>query len=239
MLSIPTTSKLLKDIATLFSHRLPLLHVFLRVSCLKENWPPHVPKLLVPSLCSSKRDLVIMPIVMDSAGRRLISFCWRILYRSRILRRTRSPLNQVVWREGVLISPWPILRMRVETESFYNRGQVRVKEQIGSSVWSWCQKVLVMPGVSKRLKIAVIYTRLSSLTRPHHNLELHVSRWSSDAYFYCSLGGVYSKSRGCDPTDSPYHTWWSKCHVNSIEEKDQVKLKYLTAPRIASKSSRK
>lgn len=64
-----------------------------------------------------------------------------------------------------------------------------------------------IPGVSRKLNKAgvnevVIYARLILLTRQHHDLELLVSRCSTESHiFVVTYGRVHSKSKGCAPTD--------------------------------------
>lgn len=71
------------------------------------------------------------------------------------------------------------------------------KTQLNQLFDLWCQKVFEFPRVTKRLDEAeakkdVPCSRLLFLTRYHHDLELLMSRWSTESHTFLATWGEFT-----------------------------------------------
>lgn len=87
------------------------------------------------------------------------------------------------------------------------------------------------------VKMAVSNTRLCSLTRQHHDFEVLVSRWRT--VLYCSPGRVHPNFGDLDHLTLLALFGEPNALGLVLREEHQMKLKYLTATKTASRSSMK
>lgn len=119
--------------------------------------------------------------------------------------------------------------------------QFELKTQCNQSYVAWWQKVVALPGVSKRINQAwvrkiLFRSQLLSGTRHRRYIEFLVSGWSYESRTFCSpMGGVHIYLEDMRRLTMLSMFWDMNAMGVVIEGKDEVKLQYLTFGMTVSK----